>query len=54
MKFSALDALAQGFRVFLIEDACRGINLQPGDVAQAIDLLRRSGVTILRSDQLNS
>jgi nicotinamidase/pyrazinamidase len=53
VKFSALDALAQGFRVFVIEDACRGIDLQPGDVAQAIELLRRSDVTILRSDQLN-
>ncbi len=29
VKFTALDAIAEGFRVSLIEDACRGVNLEP-------------------------
>jgi nicotinamidase/pyrazinamidase len=49
VKFTALDAVAEGFRVYLIEDACRGVNLRPGDVARAIEDMRKAGVTITTS-----
>ncbi len=47
VKATALDAVDLGFRVWLIEDACRGVNLRPDDVAEALALLRRQGVQII-------
>lgn len=52
VKFTALDALAEGFRVVVIEDACRGVNLQPGDVAAAIGEMKEAGVEVIRADQV--
>lgn len=52
VKFTARDAVAEGFAVTLVEDACRGVNLQPTDVATALTELRAAGVTIVRSDTL--
>jgi len=52
VKFTALDAAALGFRTHLIEDACRGVNLQPGDVGAAIDEMRNTGIRIVFSAQL--
>jgi nicotinamidase/pyrazinamidase len=49
VKFTALDALREGFRVTLIEDACRGVNLRPGDVETALEEMRTAGITIARS-----
>jgi nicotinamidase/pyrazinamidase len=46
VKFTALDALREGFRVTLIEDACRGVNLRPGDVEKAVEEMRTAGATI--------
>jgi nicotinamidase/pyrazinamidase len=50
VKFTALDGAALGFRVHLIEDGCRGVNLQPDDVSQALDAMRAAGIEIVRSD----
>ena len=52
VKFSALDARQAGFRTFLIEDACRGVNLRPGDVAQAVEEMRRAGVEVVASREV--
>jgi len=52
VKFTALDALALGFRTCLIEDACRGVNLKPGDVAAAISEVKAAGVVVLTSAAL--
>ncbi len=49
VKFSVLDALQEGFSVWLIEDGCRGVNLKPGDSEQAIAEMRAAGATILWS-----
>ena len=46
VKFTALDTLALGFKTSLIEDASRGVDLQPGDVEKAINEMRQAGVTI--------
>ncbi len=46
VRFSALDALALGFRVHVILEACRGVNLSPGDVAQAVAEMKRAGVDV--------
>lgn len=53
VKFTALDAIGLGFRVALIEDACRGVNLKSGDAERAIEDMRGAGVRIIRSDDLN-
>ncbi len=47
VKFTALDARQKGFGVTLIENACRGINLRPGDVDEAIEEMRLAGVQII-------
>jgi nicotinamidase/pyrazinamidase len=46
VKFTALDAIGLGFRTHLVEEACRGVNLKSGDVALAIEEMRRAGVEI--------
>lgn len=52
VKATALDAVKLGFETFLIADACRGVNLRPGDVERAIDQMRAAGVCVIRSDDL--
>jgi nicotinamidase/pyrazinamidase len=52
VKFTALDAVALGFKTHLVEDACRGVNLQPGDVAGALEELRKAGVKLVQSRDL--
>jgi nicotinamidase/pyrazinamidase len=49
VKSSALDAVGLGFRVYLIEDASRGVNLHPGDLEKAIAEMRSKGVRVLKS-----
>jgi nicotinamidase/pyrazinamidase len=46
VKFTALDAVAEGFEVDLHLPACRGVDLQPGDVAAAVAAMREKGVRI--------
>jgi nicotinamidase/pyrazinamidase len=52
VKFTALDAADLGFNTFVIEDACRAIELQPGDTARAIEEMKAAGVTIIHSMSL--
>ncbi len=48
VKFTALDALSEGFEVILHLPACRGVNLSDGDVIKAVDEMEASGITIQR------
>jgi nicotinamidase/pyrazinamidase len=52
VKFTALDATGLGFKTHLIEDACRGVNLQPDDVKKAIEEMKRAGVAVVQSESL--
>ena len=52
VKFTALDAVKMGFKTSFIEDASRGVNLQPNDVSNAIAEMKRAGVIVLRSYEL--
>ncbi|MCL5098665.1 MAG: bifunctional nicotinamidase/pyrazinamidase [Candidatus Omnitrophica bacterium] len=47
VKFTALDSQKLGFHTHLLIEACRGINLEPGDVARAIDQMEETGVLIV-------
>jgi nicotinamidase/pyrazinamidase len=52
VKFTALDARKLGFRTILVEDASRGVELQRGDVERAIGEMKRAGVTVLQSEDI--
>jgi nicotinamidase/pyrazinamidase len=52
VKFTALDARQLGFNTYLIEDACRGVELKPGDINRAIEEMKAAGVTITSGEQV--
>lgn len=52
VKFTALDAAQMGFKTTLIEDASRGVNLQPHDVQNAIEEMKRAGIAVVKSEEL--
>jgi nicotinamidase/pyrazinamidase len=52
VKFTALDAAQMGFKTFFIEDASRGVNLQPTDVANAVAEMVRAGIVVVQSQQV--
>jgi len=49
VKFTALDAVELDFETYVIEDACRGVNLNPGDIDQAIEDMKEKGIQIIQS-----
>src|SRR5581483_1036047 len=52
VESTALDGRKLGLNVFVIEDACRGVNLGPNDSADALDQMRAKGVHVVTSDAL--
>ncbi|MBL8617486.1 MAG: bifunctional nicotinamidase/pyrazinamidase [Deltaproteobacteria bacterium] len=46
VQYTARDAATLGFEVELWLPGCRGVELQPGDVARALDGLRSAGVEV--------
>ena len=52
VKATALDAVGLGFKTFLIEDACRGVELREGDVQQAIQQMQEQGVVVVQANEL--
>ncbi len=51
VKFTVLDALKEGFKAVLIQDAVRGVNLQPGDSEGAIAEMARAGAKRIKDHQ---
>ena len=49
VKFTALDAAAAGFKVRLVADACRAVELTPGDGARAVAEMAAAGVEVVTS-----
>ncbi|GAA5142837.1 bifunctional nicotinamidase/pyrazinamidase [Prosthecobacter algae] len=47
VKFTVLDALGEGFDVSLITTACRGVNLQAGDVDRALEEMQAAGCKVM-------
>ena len=54
VAFTALDAAELGFETCVVEDACRGVNLTPGDVDRTFADLRNLGVQIIASDEIGN
>ena len=52
VKYSSLDAIHLGLNVYVIEDACRGVNLKPGDIEKALDEMRKAGVKVIHSKEI--
>ncbi len=52
VKYSALDAMKFGFQTYVISDACRGVNVHPGDTAKAYQVIQQTGVKIITSGEL--
>jgi nicotinamidase/pyrazinamidase len=52
VKATALDALNIGFETYLVEDACRGVNLQPNDVREAINAMKSAGARIVQAGEI--
>jgi len=47
VKFSCLDALQLGFNVCVIENGCRGIEFNSGDVAASLQAMKNAGAQLL-------
>lgn len=54
VKATALDAAHLGLKTTVIEDGCRGVGLQPGDIEAAKAELRAAGVRFCQSSALTS
>ncbi len=52
VKFTALDAVRVGFKTWLVEDACRGVDLEPGDSTRAVAEMQAAGIGIISSREL--
>jgi len=50
VKNTVLDALKHGFKVKLMENATRAVDLQPGDGDRAIEEMRAAGAEIVSTD----
>ena len=52
VKHSVLDARSRGYDVIVIEDAIRGVEVEPGDSARAVEQMRDAGVALATSDEI--
>jgi nicotinamidase/pyrazinamidase len=52
VKETVLDGLKEHFNVYLLEDACRGVDVKPGDSEHAIQLMADKGCKMLTRDQV--
>lgn len=53
VRATALDALAAGFEVVVLEDAVRAVDLQPGDGVRALAEMRARGAQCARLDEVS-
>jgi nicotinamidase/pyrazinamidase len=52
VKFSCLDAVLLVFKVHIIEDGCRGVELNSGDIQSALNEMKSVGVRVVSSKEL--
>ena len=53
VKATALDGRQEGFEVYLLTDAIRAVNVQPGDGGRAVAEMRAAGVIPITSADLD-
>jgi nicotinamidase/pyrazinamidase len=49
VKWTALDAAAEGFITHVVADGCRGVNINEGDVELAFSQMREAGIDVVGS-----
>jgi nicotinamidase/pyrazinamidase len=54
VKYSVLDALSLGFNVYVILEACRGVNLRPEDSAEALRDMQKMGAHLVSFKDLKT
>lgn len=52
VKYSVLDAISLGFKVYVVTDGCKGANLQPEDSENALNEMQRAGAILTTSNQV--
>ncbi len=52
IKYSALDAVGDGFKTYVIIDSIRGMEAQPGDIQKALDEMASKGVQLVTTTQV--
>ncbi|MDP3723946.1 MAG: bifunctional nicotinamidase/pyrazinamidase [Candidatus Omnitrophota bacterium] len=52
VKWTALDAAQLGFGTTVILNACRGVNLKPGDVDRAVEEMTAAGIRLVENAEL--
>ncbi len=52
VRATALDGRDAGFQVIVLEDACRGVDVPPGNLKKALHEMKDRGMRILRTDAL--
>ena len=51
VKQTVLDGLKLGFKVYLLEDAVRAVNLKPTDGAKAIKEMKKAGAKVIKTKE---
>lgn len=54
VKHTALDAIREGFEVVVLADACRAVDVPPGNGDKALEEMRHAGAAIADSKALGS
>lgn len=52
VKFSCFDATQLGFKTFVIQDGCRGVELKAGDIQNAFKEMQTKGAQLITSNEL--
>jgi nicotinamidase/pyrazinamidase len=52
VRASTIDACREGFEVTVVEDAVRGVDVNPGDSERAFQDMREAGARIATSDEV--
>lgn len=52
VKFTVLDALKEGFKTIVVEDACRAVNVDPDDGKKALEEMAAAGAVVCELDKI--
>lgn len=52
VKWTALDAARRGLETFVLTDAIRGVDAQPGDSARAIEEMKAAGARLATTEEI--
>ncbi|MGE5581390.1 MAG: nicotinamidase [Bacillota bacterium] len=53
VKATALDGMTEGFQVYVVQDACKGVDNPPGSVEAALDQLKSAGIKIISAAEVD-